>query len=340
MAYAITTALLLTTASAQSTSVTSLFLPDDTKASYNASVVAVIQSITTYFLDTDCSGIASGCNRFDRPVTYGPTWYEMRLGGTHTLVEHCDLEGTTKAICTQSELDNTNSSFAAAHTYSLSEIVFHRVTIMTGLEKLRTATQQVGVAATPPLAIVTVTATPPAATSVTAYPDFYDGFDDSSNEIGLGSVVAVNGSTITYALSFTCTLTGNASCSPTSADTITFGPTWNEYSMIFTTEEDGSPDYATQLCNYEGTTTGSCTLSSGTDTGLTMFLPRESIMMHNLTITAGLEKLTNVLAPTGQVTHSYAPGPAASSTSKGGGGKAVGLSIAGLVGIALAAFAL
>ncbi|KAF2494338.1 hypothetical protein BU16DRAFT_71150 [Lophium mytilinum] len=339
MACTMSTALLLTTAIAHQTSVTSLFLPDNSEGTYNASVVAVSNSITTYILDNDCGGLRSGCKNF--PVTYGPTWYEMRLDGTdvatYTFVEHCDLKGTTSAMCKQSEAD-TGSSLVAKRTYSISSLAYHPVTITKGLKKLTgpSSTQEAGAMATPPPAVVTVTVTAPATsvTSVLAQ-------DDGANAPNFGSVVGAYNDTFTAALVSPCAwrngTTVSSSCTTDPPNTITFGPGWYRYTTSISTQADGSPEYLTGRCDYNGTTAGRCEQNVGTHPGITILIPKESINYHVLTITAGLEKLANA---TGKRSSSYSAIPTKSSASKGSGDKAFWISVAGVFGIALAAFAL
>ncbi|KAF2812963.1 uncharacterized protein BDZ99DRAFT_496078 [Mytilinidion resinicola] len=112
--------------------------------------------------------------------------------------------------------------------------------------------------------------------------------------------------------------------------------------------------YSSQRCGYEGTARASCTMNvaSGDDgwtQQYTATLDAANVTLRAITVTAGLEKLAaetgsrsgslTTAPPTGTPSGTIT-GTAASSTSSAGGDKAIGISVAGVADIALAAFAL
>ncbi|KAF2494339.1 hypothetical protein BU16DRAFT_563262 [Lophium mytilinum] len=351
-----------TTTIAQSTRVTTIFVAYyNYSATYNARVIDAQPTAITYVLDD------INCNPNELPpkdcvrnvtATYGLSWYQeehVDVGGlASTDFIHCDLEGTTAVVVTISSIAPKYTT-VEQWTESAMDDFYQAVTITDGLEKLASITGGLVATSSP-------TPTPTGSTSITSllYPN-------NNWDFRAASVVGSSNSSVTYAFASFCNYTtesatdgdgpsGYSSClMQPGGFTATFGASFYEERTSATDDHF----FLSRRCEYEGSPTNllkTCTqgLKDGDGSDLaqkdwesqrygTTDGGFDGVTMRAVTITAGLEKLAAETGSRSGITGtptSTVTGTAASSTSKAVGGKAVEISIAGAVGIALAAFVL
>lgn len=133
----------------QSTTVTSMFIPDNTIGTvtvpWTASVVTVHDSTTVFEMDTDCAALPgdSGCDFLGHAnMTFAPNFYQytVTIPVIHLTVSHgCKTVGTTEATCTNS-ISAMGSAESSTSTLKPTDFGLSPVTIMAGLEKLPSTT--------------------------------------------------------------------------------------------------------------------------------------------------------------------------------------------------------
>ncbi|KAF2805455.1 uncharacterized protein BDZ99DRAFT_480179 [Mytilinidion resinicola] len=148
------TAALTTTTLAQSTSVTSLFIPQggDTQP-LDASIVGAHAATTTWAINCPANEDASDCG-YEGAFTFtlGPSFYEAQTteAPVFSYSVHCDLDGTTVATCTESAGgQSANFPGSSVETYTGTDVGgVQVVTVTAGLEKLSGATGGASASAT------------------------------------------------------------------------------------------------------------------------------------------------------------------------------------------------
>lgn len=364
MALAVIMASTLSSVVAQTVSITILWMGDSNTAPCVANVVNVDGSATTYAITSDLDGEENVVYT----MTYGPSVYDYAAGEDGTIYsEHCITTGTTEATCTTSAW----SSGATEITIRTMTRAFrmHPILLTAGLEKLVSNTQAVIVASETssakisdkPTGAVSEPLTRQTSITTIVYPAL-------KTEFEYGSVVASRSSIVTYYLPNPCPT--SEFCAPERPGlNATFGSTFYEF------QQSGAGQLMwSERCDYQVTDKATCTQAAiDIDSSSSSMLVTEIStlttdgMVHFLTITAGLEKLEasttssntspttgsntpsmtasktsstkpNVTAVTGTKTESA---PVTTSSSGASGDQAViGLSAAGVFGVALAALML